>query len=65
MRHWRRWLLRGAAGAALGFILLPLLLVGWLAFFAQEIPSFPPEGYTLRWFAAIPASRAFASGFLV
>ena len=58
----RRWLLRGAAGAALFFILLPLLLVAWLAFFAQEIPSFPPEGYTLRWFAAIPANRAFAAG---
>ena len=64
-RHWRRWLLRGAAGFALGFILLPLLLVAWLAFFRQEIPAFPPEGYTLRWFAAIPANRSFASGFLV
>ena len=39
-----RWLLNGAAGLALGFILLPLVLVTWLAFFRQEIPSFPPEG---------------------
>ena len=61
----RRWLLRAAVGFALGFILLPLLLVAWLAFFRQEIPAFPPEGYTLHWFAAIPANRSFASGFLV
>ena len=48
-----RWALNGAAGLALGFILLPLLLVTWLAFFRQEIPSFPPEGYSLQWFGAV------------
>ena len=29
---------------------MPLVFVTWLAFFRQEIPSFPPEGYSLRWF---------------
>jgi putative spermidine/putrescine transport system permease protein len=48
-----RWVLNGAAGLSLGFILLPLLFVTWLAFFRQEIPSFPPEGYSLKWFGAI------------
>ena len=38
---------------ALAYILLPLFFVTWLAFFRQEIPSFPPEGYSLRWFLAI------------
>ncbi|MBK1658120.1 ABC transporter permease subunit [Paracraurococcus ruber] len=47
----------------MAFILLPLLLVTWLAFFRQEIPAFPPQGYTLHWFTTIPANRAFASGF--
>ncbi|WP_206684147.1 ABC transporter permease [Teichococcus aerophilus] len=64
-RHLRRWALNGAAGLGLGFILLPLLLVMWLAFFRQEIPSFPPEGYSLKWFAEIPGNRAFTSGFLL
>jgi putative spermidine/putrescine transport system permease protein len=64
-RALRRGALRSAAGLALGIIVLPLLLVAWLAFFRQEIPSFPPTGYTLRWFAAIPDNRAFANGFMV
>ena len=60
-----RWLLKGAAAITLGFILLPLVLVTWLAFFRQEIPSFPPEGYSLQWFAAVPANKAFVNGFIL
>src|SRR3954464_12573855 len=60
-----RWLLKGAAAITLGFILLPLVLVTWLAFFRQEIPSFPPEGYSLRWFAAVLANKAFVNGFIL
>ncbi|TAJ39294.1 MAG: ABC transporter permease [Reyranella sp.] len=58
-----RWALNGAAGVALAYILLPLIFVVWLAFFRQEIPSFPPEGYSLRWFAAILDQRKFVDGF--
>ena len=53
------------AGGTLGFILLPLVLVTWLAFFRQEIPSFPPEGYSLRWFGAILGNKSFVSGFIL
>src|SRR3954464_11194002 len=60
-----RWSLNGAAGLALGFILLPLVLVTWLAFFRQEIPSFPPEGYSLQWFGAVLTNKSFAGGFVV
>ena len=60
-----RWVLNGAAGLALGFILLPLVLVTWLAFFRQEIPSFPPEGYSLQWFGAVLNNKSFAGGFLL
>ena len=59
------WLLNGAAALALALILLPLVLVTWLAFFRQEIPSFPPEGYSLQWFAAVPANKAFVNGFIL
>ena len=42
-----------------------MFFVVWLAFFAQEIPSFPPEGYSLKWFRAIPENDRFVSGFLL
>ena len=60
-----RWALNGMAGLALGYILLPLVLVTWLAFFRQEIPSFPPEGYSLKWFGAVLNNKSFVSGFLL
>ena len=63
MRHFRRWALNGAAAVALGYILMPLVFVVWLAFFRQEIPSFPPDGYSLKWFAAILDQRKFVDGF--
>ena len=60
-----RWALHGIAVFAFSFILLPLVLVTWLAFFRQEIPSFPPEGYSLRWFGAVFNHRSFVSGFIL
>ena len=60
-----RMALRTAAGVSLAYILLPMFFVIWLAFFAQEIPSFPPEGYSLKWFRAIPGNDRFVSGFLL
>ena len=57
--------LKGAAAITLGYILTPLVFVTWLAFFRQEIPSFPPEGYSLRWFQAIPDNDRFVAGFLL
>ena len=60
-----RWGLLTAACIAMGYMLLPLVFVIWLAFFKQEIPSFPPEGYSLRWFAAIPGNDRFVDGFVL
>jgi len=57
--------LGAAAGVSLAYILLPMFFVIWLAFFAQEIPSFPPEGYSLKWFRAVPGNDRFVSGFLL
>jgi putative spermidine/putrescine transport system permease protein len=62
---WGRLALRSAAGVALGFVLLPLGLVSWLSFFRNEVVSFPPEGYTLRWFPAILEQRNFVDGFVM
>jgi putative spermidine/putrescine transport system permease protein len=60
-----RRMLNTAAGLSLGFIVLPLVFVIWLAFFKNEIVSFPPEGYTFRWFRAIFDQNKFVDGFLV
>ncbi|MBV1696073.1 MAG: ABC transporter permease [Hyphomicrobiales bacterium] len=57
--------LKGAACLTMAYILLPLVFVTWLAFFDQEIPSFPPDGYSLRWFRAVPGNDRFVSGFLL
>ncbi len=64
-RRFGRWALNGAAGISLLYILTPLIFVIWLSFFRQEIPSFPPEGYSLKWYAAIPGNDRFVSGFLL
>jgi putative spermidine/putrescine transport system permease protein len=60
-----RLALNTAAGVSLAYILLPMFFVVWLAFFAQEIPSFPPEGYSLKWFRAVPGNDRFVKGFLL
>src|SRR5258708_32867925 len=60
-----RMALGTAAGVSLAYILLPMFFVIWLAFFTQEIPSFPPEGYSLKWFRTIPGNDRFVSGFLL
>jgi putative spermidine/putrescine transport system permease protein len=54
------------AAATVGYavILTPLLFVCWLSFFANEIVTFPPQGYTLRWFAHLFDQNNFVSGFL-
>ena len=62
-RRLGRWALNGAAAIGLAYILVPLVFVTWLAFFRQEIPSFPPEGYSLKWFAAILEQPKFVEGF--
>ena len=56
--------LLGAAGVGYAVILMPILFVCWLAFFANEIVTFPPSGYTLRWFAHIFDQNNFVGGFL-
>ncbi len=63
-RSWRKLALDAAALTSLGFILVPLVFVTWLAFFKQEIPSFPPEGYTLHWFSSMLTQKAIIDGFV-
>jgi putative spermidine/putrescine transport system permease protein len=56
--------LLAAAGFGYAVILTPILFVCWLSFFSNEIVTFPPQGYTLRWFARIFDQNNFVSGFI-
>jgi len=64
-RNWRRWTLRAVVVLVYLFILTPVIFIGWISFFSNEIISFPPDGYTLRWFANVWEQRVFARGFMM
>ncbi|SNY92194.1 putative spermidine/putrescine transport system permease protein [Cohaesibacter sp. ES.047] len=49
---------------AYAFIMAPVLAVILVSFFSSQIVSFPPEGWTLRWFANAWAHREFAEGLV-
>lgn len=49
----------------LAFVVAPLLFVIYVSFFSNRIVSFPPEGYTLRWFTSAWSIVAFRDGFLL
>jgi putative spermidine/putrescine transport system permease protein len=63
-RRWPRYALGAATAVCFAVMLLPIFFVCWLSFFKNEILSFPAEGYTLRWFAALWLQPQFANGFL-
>src|ERR1700687_3378798 len=46
-----------------GFMFIPLIFVLWVSVFRNEIIPFPPQGYTLAWFARAWANQAFLDGF--
>ena len=63
-RRFGRIALIGAATLGYAVILTPIFFVCWLSFFENEIITFPPRGYTLRWFANIFDQNNFVGGFL-
>lgn len=60
-----RWLYLGFVWGNILFILMPLATTLWVAFFSNQIMSFPPEGYTVSWFAKAWSLEAFRNGFLL
>jgi putative spermidine/putrescine transport system permease protein len=62
--HQRGWIwLRLAVVAVYAFILLPIVMIVWVSFFSNEIIAFPPDGYTLAWYANIFRQATFVRGF--
>ncbi|WP_029005320.1 ABC transporter permease [Azorhizobium doebereinerae] len=54
---------RLAVALVVAFILLPAVVVTLSAFNDKAIMSFPPTGYSLRWFARAFSYKDFATGF--
>lgn len=44
------------------FLLAPLLIVFVISFSSNQYLSFPPEGFTLQWYAALPQQAMFMDG---
>ncbi|GAB5376393.1 MAG: ABC transporter permease [Acuticoccus sp.] len=57
--------LKTAAGICLLYILTPLIFITWLSFYSQEIPSYPPEGYTLHWYGEAARNDRFIDAFVL
>lgn len=64
-RRLGRWALKAAAFVAFLYILTPLIFITWLSFYSQEIPSFPPEGYSLNWYGLAAQNQRFIDAFLL
>lgn len=59
-----RWSLNLAATIGFVYLSIPLIFVTWLSFYRQEIPSYPPEGYSLHWYSAAVANDRFIQAFV-
>ena len=47
------------------FLLAPLLIVFIVSFDANQYLSFPPQGFTLKWYELLPAESTFMNGMRV
>lgn len=55
----------GLVTLVFAFVVLPLVVIVWAAFFADKILTFPPSGYTLSWFVRAWDLSDFAQGFMM
>ncbi len=54
-----------SVGLAYLLVLAPLIAVFWVSFFRNKIIAFPPQGYTLAWFANAWSLDDFRNGFVL
>ena len=47
------------------FLVLPVVFIVWVSFFDSIFLTFPPPGYTLKWFVAAAESPVFIGAFTV
>lgn len=53
------WLVYGVTGAVMVFVLAPLVVAVAISFSAAPFASFPPQGFTLDWYAQVLADPEF------
>lgn len=59
------WIWLGWVWLIILFVLLPLAVTLWTAFFSNKILSLPPEGYTTAWFLQAWNLADFRNGFFL
>ncbi len=64
LRHPVGWLLLGLSAIALLYIVLPLLIFVATTFGQTGYLTFPPHGFTLRWYGEALADPTYLAGFL-
>ena len=60
-----RWLFRFSVTAVYAAMLLPMAVAVWLSFIDQSVITFPPAGYTWRWYARAWETQQFSRSFVV
>lgn len=55
---------KGSVALVFLFMFIPVIFVCWVSFFANEIVTFPPSGYTVEWYAKAWENRSFTQGFI-
>ena len=59
-----RALFLGFVAAAYGFLLLPLVVVVLASFNSGELLTFPPQGFSLRWYSHFFNSEPFMNSLV-
>ena len=63
--EWRRYFLPVTVTLVYAVMLLPMLVAIWLSFMDQSVITFPPAGYTWRWYARVWGTQQFSRSFVV
>ncbi len=59
------WVAYGATAAVMVFVLAPLIVAVSISFSAAPFANFPPEGFTLDWYAQVLTDPDFISSFVL
>lgn len=62
---WRRWGLVGVSVAACLFLVVPVLIVVVMSFSGAPYLTFPPQGFSLRWYVAFFTGQEWISAAMI
>jgi putative spermidine/putrescine transport system permease protein len=58
------WLLYGVSAVIVAFLLVPMFVPIAMSFSDTELVTFPPQGFTLRWYGSALQERDFTESFV-